>query len=329
MTRTRAAIAALACSLALICHAGARGAPLSYDGALLAAAQRIERAAKANGAVPSVHVPPAPLGGPPRFSPSLDDWLQRVLAAARHDKPKRRADDLRAIAASLRYVATGSKATAGAPEIDIGPTVRSILAQPAYHVAKTTPAKEPQPSLFDRILQWIFDKIGELFERLASVTQGAPILGTVLAYAILAAAIVALAFVAYRVARRFTARRTPMGGGIGDPLPPEANADELFGFALSLARAGHAAQAIALAYQAALVLLDRSDRVTYDASRTAGEYRRLVSRKAPAVASFFDSLARIFTVAAFAEKRLGDDDWQRAASAFSDMRRTIAARDAV
>lgn len=329
MRRVRGTIAALACSLALFPALDARGAVPTYGDSLVAAAQRIERAANAGAAVPEVHVPPAPLGGPPRFSPSLDDWLQRSLAAARKAKPvKDRDAQLRTIAASLRYVASSSNASASAPAADVGSTVRSILSQAAYRVAKTTPAQAQQPSIWERILDWIVEKLDELFGRLAQVTQGMPIVGTVLAYAILAAAIAALAFVGYRIARRIASSRVRGAAGIGDPLPPQANADELFAAALANARDGRAAQAIALAYQASLVVLDRSDRVAYDASRTTGEYRRLVSRKAPAIAALFDALARLFVAAAFAGGRMGAEDWDRAANAFAGIRRAIGAREA-
>jgi len=85
VTAIRIVAAALACSLVLSTFASAAAAsvPPDYASTLIAAAQRIERAAKAGAPVPAMHIPPAPLGGPPRFSPSLDDWLQRSLEAAR------------------------------------------------------------------------------------------------------------------------------------------------------------------------------------------------------------------------------------------------------
>jgi uncharacterized protein DUF4129 len=329
VTRARAAIAALACSLALGSYASAFGATQPYDQLLVGAARAIEGAANKGAPVPDVHIPPAPLGGPPRFSPSLDDWLQRSLAAARKTKRgKERAAQLRTIAASLRYVAAGTKTGAAAPGTDVESAVRSVLAQPAYRVAKTAPAQAPQPTIWERILEWIYEKLNDLFGRLAEATQGVPYVGTILAYAIVALAIGGLAFVGYRIARRIASGRVRRIAGIGEPLPPRADPDALYALALAHARRGQAAQAVALAYQAALVILDRSDRVAYDASRTAGEYRRLVSRKTPAIAAFFDPLARLFVAAAFADGVLVDEDWERAASAYSRIRDAISAREA-
>ena len=330
MTRARAAAAAFACSFALAAT-GAHAAPPPYASSLVAAAQQLEHAANAGTAVPPVHLPPAPLGGPPRFSPSLDDWLQRCLDAARKTASRKvRAAQLRAVASSLRYVAAQARGagSSAAPKTDVAAAVRSILAQPAYNALQTKPAQAPPPTIWERILQWIGDKLNELFGRIASATQSVPVLGEIIGYALIAAAIAGLAFVGYRIARRLAARRTTRPEGVGEALPAQANADALYGLALERARDGDAGQAVALAYQAALVLLDRSDRVEYDASRTAGEYRRIVARRTPSIASFFDALARLFVAAAFGDARLGDADWRRASTAFVDMRRVIGAREA-
>ena len=330
MTLIRIVAAAIACSLVLSTFAAAAGAsvPASYASTLVAAAQRIERAAKANAPVPAMHIPPAPLGGPPRFSPSLDDWLQRSLDAARKTRPaKARAAALKTIAASLRYVATGSGSatSASAPSSDLEATTKSILAEPAYRVSATNPAQPQQPTIWERILNWIIEKIDEFFGGLASATQKVPLLGVIIGYAIIGAAIIGLVFVGYRIARRLTFRRDAAATGIGEALPVSTNPDELYALASDTARAGQAAQAVALLYQAALVLLDRVDRITYDPSRTPGEYRRLVRRNAQTIADAFDALARSFIAVAFGRASAGAEDWLRADAAFSGIRRSLGA----
>jgi len=333
VTAIRIVAAALACSLALSasCFAAETRTPTGYSAALVVAAQRLERAAKAKAPIPAIHLPPAPLGGPPRFSPSLDDWLQKSLAAAGRTKStKARAADLRTIAASLRYVASGAGRTKPGTTSrgDVEAAVKSILAEPAYRVGATKPAQPQRESLWERILDWIMTKLAQLFGGLAQATQKVPLLGTLLGYAIIAAAVAGLVFVGFRIARGLTSRRVAAAGGIGDALPVDANADELYALARDHARDGNAAPAVALLYQAALVLLDRVDRVEYDPSRTPGEYRRLVRRKAQLIADAFDALARLFVAVAFARARAGAEEWERADAAYSGIRRMIGAAKA-
>jgi len=333
VTAIRTVAAALACSLVLSTFASAAVAsvPPDYASTLVAAAQRIERATKAGTVVPAMHIPPAPLGGPPRFSPSLDDWLQRSLAAARKTKPaKARAAALRTIAASLRYVASGARPTniAATARGDLEAAAKSILAESAYRVGATKPAQPQQPTIWERILNWIVDKINELFGGLATATQKVPMVGVVIGYAIVGAAIIGLAFVGYRIARRLTSRRDAPVAALGEALPPSTNADELYALARDAARSGNTAPAVALLYQAALVLLDRVDQIAYDPSRNPGEYRRLVRRNAQAIADAFDALARLFVAVAFGRANAGADDWLRADAAFSGIRRSLGAAKA-
>ena len=332
MTPIRLMMAALACSLAFSTFCGtAGGVSPDYRTTLVAAAQRLERAAKSKAQVPEMHIPPAPLGGPPRFSPSLDDWLQKSLVDARATKnTKARASELRTIAASLRYIASeaGHAQTSSVTRNDVEAAATSILAEPAYRVAPTKPAQAPQETIWERILDWIITQFDRLFGGLAQATQKIPVVGKIIGYAIVGAAIVGLVFVGYRIARRLTSRRDNVSANLGDALPINATADDLYAIARDQARSGNAAPAVALLYQAALMLLDRVDRVAYDPSRTPGEYRRLVRRKAQTTADAFDALARLFVAVAFGRVRAGSDDWDRADAAYSGIRRMLTAAEA-
>lgn len=332
MISIRLVTAALACSLVLsMFRAAEADASTPYKATLVAAAQRLERAAKSKGQVPAMHVPPAPLGGPPRFSPSLDDWLQKSLESARATKnAKLRAGELRTIAASLRFIASGAGPAQpnSVSRTDIEAAAKSILAEAAYRVAPTKPAQAPEETIWERILDWIVTQFDKLFGGLAEATQKVPIVGKIIGYAIVGAAIVGLAFVGYRIARDLTSRRDRAAADIGDALSINANADDLYALARDQARSGNAAPAVALLYQAALMLLDRVDRVEYDPSRTPGEYRRLVRRKAQTTADAFDALARLFVAVAFGRARAGSDEWDRADAAYSGIRRTLTAAEA-
>jgi uncharacterized protein DUF4129 len=311
-------VAALASFAAL--GAGARAELSDYTAALRTVAQRLDRAANAKSAVPVVHVPPAPLGGPPRYSPSVDDWLQASLAYARGQKSgSRRASDLRSIAATLRFLAASASARGAstAPRADVQSTVSAIIAQPAYHVAQTKPAPPPQQTIWEKVLAWIERWIASLFDRLSRVTQGVPWLGDVFAVALIAIAVLGLGYVGYRLADGILSRRRAARVDAGEPLEAPLAADELHAAALEAARAGDYARAVALLFHAALLALDRDSNIAYDPALTAGEYRRIVRRRARALANDFDVLARLFTAAAFAQSPTHEPDWHQAVAAYA------------
>ncbi len=305
----------------LACLAPCCAAP-DYPAALRSAANLLDRAAKSRAVIPAAHVPPAPICcGPPRFSPSVDDWLQAALAQARGERSaKNRASDLRSIAAALRSLASQASPGEGAQSLrgDVRHTVDAILAQPAYHVAATAPAPAQQPSLLQRVLDWIMQRIGELFERLATATEHVPLLGNAFAVVLIAIAIAGLAYVAYRIADGLIGRRNA-GAYAADSSPIEtaAGADELRRAAEDAAARGDHARAIALLFQASLRTLDMRFGIAYDPARTAGEYRRAVDRRAAPVARDFATIARCFTAAAFAGRPAGEPDWMRATSAYA------------
>ena len=328
MTRLR-----LFCAIAAACTAVAFATPASatdagYAGALRATAAQLDRAARGNATVPDVHVPPAPLGGPPRYSPSVDDWLQSALRAAQRQRSAtRRAAAMRSVAGTLRYIAGGSAgAPMQTPRRDVAATARDVLAQPAYRAAATKPAPPPQPSIWERILDWIFRELAQLFQGLESATQGVPLLGDVFAIVLIGIALLGLAYVAFKIADRFAVRRRGAALTDGEALPANASADQLHAAARDAARDGNYARAIALLFQASLVVLDRAGRIAFDPARTAGEYRRLVRRKAEWIAGDFDSLARLFTAAAYADLPVAERDYAQAAAAFAGVGRIGAAR---
>lgn len=309
----------------LAASAPAQAAP--YFDALNAVARTLEHDANTRAPVPELHVPPAPLAGPPRYSPSLDDWLQSVLAAARAErKPKERAGDLRSIASTLRYLAgDGTASERVHPPRDVAAAASRILAQPAYRTARTGPAPAPQRTLWDKILGWIVAQIGKLFMGLAQATAGVPLLGSVFAIALITVAVIGLAYIGFRIADGLALRRKTVSID-GEALTPNISADQLHAAAVSAARDGAYARAIALLFHASLLQLDRTRSVQYDAARTPGEYRRLVRAKAPPIASDFDALARVFTLAAFADARVDEADWTAARSSYRSLFPTLAAQ---
>ena len=337
LARARLAAGIAACALA--CFAGAIAAdadqsanvahpaaaqPSAYAAALSAAALELDAAARESSQrsapidVPNVHVPPAPLPGPPRFSPSLDDWLQNALTAARETKNhKERAQMLRDIASSLRQAAALSSAPAAEAGKPVAPTLAAILAQPAYHEAESTSEAQPKKTWWQLFIDWLAGLFEKLFGGLYSVAVNVPWIGQLIVWATLALLAVAVLFVATRLARYLMqTRRARRDDDTGDLLDQPVPADELAHAAHAAAARGDYALAISLLFRAALRRLDAGGIIDYDAARTAGEYRRAVRRACAPAAPPFDSLAQTFTLATYAERPVGATDWTAAGDAY-------------
>jgi hypothetical protein len=320
-------IAAAALAAVALAHAPAAASLDGYRASLDAAASALRAAALHGAQPPAIHVVPAPLGSAPRFSPSVDDWLQSgLIAVARETSAKRKPADLLSMASALQYLASeaGSRA-ATPPRSDPRAEASRILAGPDYRVSTTTPAPKQQPTLFEKFLDWIFGVLERLIGSLAGATMGRPIIGTIFAVAILALAAIIVGVVLYRVARRisFAPKAAP---SLGEPLPVGYSAADCLASANAFAASGAYAKAIALLYRAALLLLDERGRVPFDPAMTAGEYRRIVMRRAATAADPFDRLARGFIHAAFSEQASQAADWDDAQSAYRTLAPTVASR---
>jgi hypothetical protein len=310
---------------ALLCF-GCPAIAGEYSDSLRATAAALDRAASAKSNVPNVHVPPAPLGGPPRYSPSVDDWLQAALnAAQRRHGAKAKAGSLHSIAATLRYLAgsADSHGSAFEPRHDIAATTASILADRAYRAAATSAAPEPKQSFWAKWLTDALKRIAQMFAGLVNATQGVPFLGTIFATVLVALAVLGLAYVGFKIAEGLVFRRRAIATTEGEPLTTNATVDQLRSAAVEAAGAGNYARAVALLFHASLVLLDRAGKVAYDPARTAGEYRRVVRRKVQWVSTEFDALARIFTAAAYAQDPIEKPAWEQAVTAFSGISRPL------
>jgi hypothetical protein len=325
MKRALLAIGVLA---ALLAGAGAAaGAPAppadstaQYAADVRAAALSLEAAARGRArSTPAVHVPPAPLPGPPRYSPSLDDWLQATLRTAREQKrPKPRAQILREAAATLRSAVAAAHATPVTPARAIGPTVAAILANPAYHQVESGTEAQPHKSLWQRFLEWLADMFAKLFQGISNAANGVPLLGQILAALTVAAIAALVLLMGYRLARYFVAarRRTRASDDAGELLKAGDRPEALYARARDAASAGRYAAAVALVFRAGLLQLDAGGVIPYDAARTAGEYRRAVRRERAPAAAPFDELARSFTLAAYAEAPVGEHEWRGADAAY-------------
>jgi len=294
----------------------------TYAGELAAAAKALDDAAdgqRVGAPVPDLHVQPAPLPGPPRFSPSLDGWLQQNLTAAREEKnAKRRAKLLRDVATSLRLAAHDAAAPqTGDPSHALGSTLAAILAQPAYHEAESSTEAAPQKTWWDRFLEWLAGLFERLFDGVFTATAGVPLLGQIIVAITIAAFAALIVWLAYLIALHLIrARRPRVDGDAGELLEQHAGSDELLTRARAAAARGEYALAISLAFRAALRRLDAGGVIAYDSARTAGEYRRAVRSSCAPAAPPFDELAQTFTLATYAEVPIEERDWQAVDDAY-------------
>jgi hypothetical protein len=305
----------------------------TYAGELAAAAKALDEAAdgqRVRAPVPDLHVPPAPLPGPPRFSPSLDSWLQQNLTAAREEKDaNRRAKLLRDTATSLRLAEYDAAAQQpGDPAHALGSTLAAILAQPAYHEAESSKEAAPHKTWWDLFMEWLAGLFERLFDGLFTATASVPLLGQIIVAITIAAFAALIVWLAYLVALHAIRARRPRGEmDAGELLEQRAGSDELFTRARAAAARGEYALAISLAFRAALRRLDAGGVIAYDSARTAGEYRRVVRRSCAPAAPPFDELVHTFTLATYAEVPVEERDWQTVDDAYVRFDPAVPKRD--
>ena len=302
---------------------------LENNARALSAARRVHRTIVLSPIpIPDVHVPPAPLPGPPRFSPSLDDWLQANLnaAARRKDDPARQAAILRATAATLRHTAESLSAVPATAPRDVAPTLASILAQPAYHEHENAAEAQVHKTLWQIFIEWFVRLFERLFSGLFGAAAATPLFGRLISIVTIILIVLLVMLMVYRLARYFLARRrAAVPADAGESLPVSVPASELYVRALSAAAHGQYALAISLAFRAALMQLDRNGIVAYDAARTAGEYRRALRSARAAAAPPFDELARSFTMATYAEMPADEGAWHAADRAYRHFEPLVSA----
>ncbi len=203
--------------------------------------------------------------------------------------------------------------------------VRDVLAQPAYRTAPVTSAEKPKPSLWQEVWDWIRARFKEFFGPVARAVAGASRVGAWLGIALMIAAFLGLAFVLVRLALAFAAPEARAQRNFaGRALVQRRSSAEWREAASALAARGEYARAIAALFGAALAELDERALVPFDASRTPGEYRRLVRRVRAEAAPPFDELSAGFVRAAFSGVPAGPADFASAERAFAGFEPNVA-----
>ncbi len=268
--------------------------------------------------IPSLGVAPS-TARPAASAPSIDRWLQAALTPIRREKSAAvQARELGELAASLRRLAYPSGMRT--PESDPTAIAQKVLSARAYQVGGAGPAPPPHETLWEKFLGFIAKLLGRILSGIFRATASTPILGQIFAVVIVLLLVAALSYLVFRLFDALSKSRPSAQGDDGSPIPQAIDPDELYRRGLLAASTGHYAQAIAMLFQASLANFDRQGTVAFDPSRTPGEYRRAVKRKAAAASFDFDTIAHAFIMAAFAEIPLSKQDWSAVDAAYLKLR---------
>lgn len=225
------------------------------------------------------------------------------------------------------FPATALAATDAPWPHDPNAVVRQVLAQPAYRSAPVTTDRKPQQSLWDQFWDWVRTALRNLFKPIARAVAAGSGAATAVGVVLAVAAVLALGFVLVRLALALVApgKRAPRSF-IGSPLAQQRTFAEWRAVAAAFAARGEYARAIAALFGAALAGLDERGLVPFDATRTPGEYRRLVRRTQAGASPPFDDLTAGFVHAAYSGVPAARDDFESAERALAQLERFVVAR---
>jgi hypothetical protein len=197
------------------------------------------------------------------------------------------------------------------PHGDPRDVARSLLRDRRF--GGQTSDKKPEPTLWDRILGWIGDRLSEIFNGIGHVLGSNNPWNVALAWAVSIGIALGFIYLVYRLVSSYALSRgeSPRRGKrAGYSLESRQSGRELRSAALAAAQAGRYREAAALLFGSAIQTLDELGRVPYDAARTPGEYRRIVRNHD------FDVLAGGAVVAIFASAEPQADAFERMSNAY-------------
>jgi hypothetical protein len=206
------------------------------------------------------------------------------------------------------------------PHGDPNAVVRGILAGPGYHHIVKTTSEEPHEPLWFVVGQWVWDHLVKpLLHPLGHAIVATRGIGSAAGLILSLCALAALTFVVFRLATAVARAPVAARGGPRQMrmLEAERSARDWHAVARAAAARGDYAAAVAALFSAALAHLDERALVAFDASRTPGEYRRLVRRARAAAAPPFDALTERFDRALYAAEPTRAADYEAAERALA------------
>lgn len=212
------------------------------------------------------------------------------------------------------------------PHGDPDAVVRALLARAPYSTLHA-PLASDRPTLFDRILMWIGERLHDLLQPLSgpvarALLASAPA-GAILGIALVGCALAALGYCIFRFVLAYVRA--------AQPQPDEASSIAAARSATNWKRMAVQAQArgdyrlaITALFAAALVALDARNVVTFDGARAPGEYRRIVRAAHSPAAESFDSLTDRFVHALYGAQPVTVRDFEGANGAFAQLEAALA-----
>jgi hypothetical protein len=176
--------------------------------------------------------------------------------------------------------------------------------------------------------EWLVDQLlRRLYRPVAQVFTASHEAATMIGFLLVIAALGVVAFVAFRVLAAFVRASNARGGrDATEAIPLDLrDASDWRAVARALAARGDYARAIAALFSAALAELDARALVAFDASRTPGEYARLVRRAKVAAAPPFDVLCDRFVRALYAPNAPAAAEYEAAERALAAFEPALSA----
>jgi hypothetical protein len=197
---------------------------------------------------------------------------------------------------------------------DFAAAARRELATPGRYHLSTKVAPPPQPTLWEQLWKWVWDRLTDLWNALSSRVHLGPAGAIAIGDILIGLAVLALVFGVIRLLAEFQIDRRRAAAV--EALNPTRDARKLYDSATAAARKGDLTAASRLLFAAAVVALDLRGVVTEDPSATVGDLRRALRSRQTELVAPFDVVAAPFVASTYAERTVEPADWERAHAAF-------------
>jgi predicted lipid-binding transport protein (Tim44 family) len=193
------------------------------------------------------------------------------------------------------------------PPSDPASLVRGILAQPRFRIQAAAPSGD---TWWDILSRWLSDRWGKLMDAFSHNVHLGPGISAAIGDLLLIALVAVVIIVGVRLLLGMARESAASAALSASALPEHADARELYEAAQRAAQAGAYAIAIALVFRATLAALDALGALRDDPARTVNECRRDVRVRASRLSASFETIARAFTAAVYAEEGVTSELWR-------------------
>ncbi|HEY6327219.1 MAG TPA: hypothetical protein VIW73_11975 [Candidatus Cybelea sp.] len=212
---------------------------------------------------------------------------------------------------------SGPPAARNAAAPDLQALAQTELATPGrYRLAQ--PVATPKP-WWSRIWRWIADRWQKfwngLFSRVRVGREAAASVGDLL----LAIVALILLVTIVRLVRNIQITRAAAANMRTEPLGDAPSPAELYQQACAAANRGDYGAAALVLFAATVALLDNKGAVVASRSATVGDLRRQVRARDTNLVDPFDAVAAPFVQRAYAERPIGEPQWNRARFAYQEL----------